>query len=440
MSHIVHIGVGNFHRAHQADYIAKANGWTMSAVVMSNAGLLQHMQRYDYRYLLGIWGNDGLDCRLIDAYQKLYLAGRDEAEIIEDLASEATKIVTLTITEKGYFLNKSQDGLSLVSAPVSHDLQFDHPQTAIGMMAKALHLRAMTHQEPVSLLSCDNLVQNGQKLQMVLRQFMHHKYPACLPWFDLHVACPNAMVDRITPKPDKQAMTDICAKAGLDDFPVVVTEAFSEWVIEDKFANDRPELERYGVEFTPDVSAFEDRKLRMLNAAHSYLAYAGLLSGYQFIHEAMADRRLNSLVSRLWEEAVPTLKQEAARSSDRYAAALRARFAVSAMRHQCAQIAIDGSLKMTQRLVPIITNRHYSALSSLACYEAVAAWLAYVYYVLSSGDHLDDGHADDITAMFDASDSKAHFWSALLSYIQLDSAHHAPIIQNAATLYAQKQI
>jgi fructuronate reductase len=386
MPRILHLGLGNFHRAHQAWHTARAGGWQITGVVMGNGALYEAMTRQGGAYHLGIRGADGLQVHRIAVHDRLLLARDDPKAVIAAIAESDVQIITLTVTEKGYCLG--MDGRLDLGAPaIVADLQHG-PRSAVGMLAHGLALRSA----PVTVISCDNISNNGQKLRAAVVDFAR----AAGLSLKVDISFPDTMVDRITPATTEMIRSEIEAACGVVDATPVLTEAFSEWIIEDNFAGPRPPWEAAGVEIVPDVGPYEMRKLRLLNAAHSYLAYAGLLAGYHYVHEAMADPALRAGVERLWDEAQATLPEGIQPSIPAYRAALSERFAVAEMRHKLAQIACDGSLKLRERVVPLVTG----PADTPQARQTIAAWIAFVVRTKNLDQKLNDPHADRIALIF----------------------------------------
>ena len=389
MARILHLGVGNFHRAHQAWYTAHAgDDWHITGVVMRNTTLFQAMQA-GAGYRLGIRGPDGLETENITLHDRMILASRDPALVLAAFADPDLQIVTLTITEKGYCLDAATGALDLAHPDIVGDLA-GQPKSAVGLLAHGLARRAAKGLGPLTVLSCDNLSGNGRKLARATADFAR----AAGVRIDAHTRFPDTMVDRITPATTPRLAAEIAAAAAAPAPAPVMTEAFTEWVIEDDFAGPRPAWETAGAELVRDVAPFEMRKLRLLNAAHSWLAYAGLLAGHTYVHQAMADPRLANGVERLWDEAQRSLPKVVQDSTAAYRAALRARFAVPEMRHELAQIAVDGSLKLRERITPLLQGGRDAPQAG----DVIAVWIAFVLRCHRSGTPLADANADKIAA------------------------------------------
>lgn len=374
MPRILHIGVGNFFRAHQADYTQNC-GWTITGVSLRSAGVRDGLVTQDYDYTLVIKDASDTQMRPITCLDEILVAPENPSAIVAAIASDAYDVITLTVTEKAYCLAPAGH-LDMSRREVLNDL-VSGASTVIGFLARGLAAR----HSPVTVLCCDNLPDNGAKVGAAVAAF------ARVAGLDISadVAFPSSMVDRITP-----ATTDaIRAEAG--DPMAVPTEGFTEWVVEDSFAAARPDWP--GVQWVADVAPHEMRKLRMLNGAHSYLAYAGILQGYDYVHEAVADADLRATAHALMAEAAETLPEAVKAQAPAYADALLSRFDNPNLHHRLRQIAMDGSQKLPIRLVETMRAR---AADSPALGKAVAAWVEFVKTEVSAGRPLDDPRADDL--------------------------------------------
>ena len=390
MPRLLHLGLGNFHRAHQAWYTARANAfngpmWHITGIAMRNAALRDAMEAQGGRYALGIRGPEGLRVDQIAVHDRVLVASEDAGAVLDAIADPDMRIITVTVTEKGYHLGDG--GLDLDAPEIAADLTSDVPQTAIGLLSRGLARRFKAGAGPVTVISCDNISGNGGKLAAAVTAFAR----AAGDRIDPATTFPDTMVDRITPATSPRIRAEIEAATGQPDAAPVMTEAFSEWVIEDRFAGPRPDWHRVGVEITPDVAPFEKRKLRMLNAAHSWLAYSGQLAGHRYVHEAMADAELRAGVEALWDEAAQTLPDALAPTLPAYRAALIQRFEVAEMRHELAQIGMDGSLKLRERLVPILTGLEGDAPQTI---RAIAAWVVFLARAVAEGRDIADPKAE----------------------------------------------
>ena len=375
---ILHIGVGNFCRAHLADFTQDAGGWTVTGVSLRSATVRDGLIGQNWRYTLAVMGQPP---KQITVFDNVLVAPENPSAVVETLADPSVAIISTTVTEKGYCFD--QNGrLDLTHPAVQTELETGAPQSVIGYLTYGLAQR----RAPATVLCCDNMQDNGSKLGQAIRDFA---VSACLEMdFEL-LAFPNAMVDRITP-----ATTDeLRSRTG--DQMAVPTEPFREWVIEDTFVGPRPNWP--GVDFVADVAPHEMRKLRMLNGAHSFLAYAGINAGFTYVHEAIADPDLARDARDLMQEAIETLPPEVSGAED-YARALIARFQTPEIKHELRQIAMDGSQKLPYRILATMRDRHLKGLSSPALEKALVAWSTFCRAEMQAGRRLQDPMADEIAA------------------------------------------
>ncbi|APX12934.1 mannitol dehydrogenase family protein [Tateyamaria omphalii] len=378
MPHILHLGVGNFFRAHAAAYTQDVTGWDVTGVSFRSATIRDGLAAQNFAYSLVIKDANGTQVKPITCLTNMLVAPEDPDAVIASIVSDRFDLITLTVTEKAYHLDTT--GLLDLSAPeVKADLA-GGGQTVVGSLARGLARRTT----PVTVLSCDNLPENGQKLEQAVRRFAQKAGVR----LNGNATFPSCMVDRITP-----ATTDAIRQEANDPM-AVPTETFTEWVIEDRFAARRPDWP--GVQWVDDVAPHEMRKLRMLNGAHSYLAYAGTLRGHTYVHEAIADADLRAMTAALMQEAAETLPDSVQGQTATYAKALIQRFENPNLHHRLRQIAMDGSQKLPIRILSTLADRrgkHSPALSA-----AIDAWVAFVRGEVSDGRALDDPDADRLVA------------------------------------------
>ena len=306
--------------------------------------------------------------QVIGAVREVLLATTQRASIAINLIAPTTHIVTFTVTEKGYC--RAADG----SLDLAQAEQGFYP-----LLTDALAQRRAAGIGGLTLLSCDNLADNGRQLRRLLQEYIACHDPGLWPWVEQHCTFPSSMVDRIVPATTEADRAAIAATLGRRDEGVVLTEPFSQWVIEDAFAGPRPAWDRVGAEIVADVAPYETAKLRMLNGAHSALAYCGLRAGHTYVHEAVADPLLHPLVSGLMrEEAATTIAAAPGQDLDAYATALLARFANPALNHRLIQIAMDGSQKIPQRWLATLAAAQRAERRCPAILTALAAWLGHV--------------------------------------------------------------
>lgn len=371
---IVHFGIGAFHRAHMAvftdDVLAGEGGdWRILGVSLRSAAVRDQMSPQDGLYCLLERSAKGSTLRIIGAVADVLVASDQRERVVSTLASAGTHIVSFTITEKGYC--RLPDG--------SLDFALADGGSVYSYLAEAFARRRNSGLAGLTLLSCDNLAANGAQLHGLMAQYLEATAPDMRQWFDDHCACPSTMIDRIVPATTDTDRAEVETLLGVYDAAAVVTEPFTQWVIEDKFAGHRPVWEKFGAQITSNVTAFETAKLRMLNGAHSALAYLGLQTGYEFVHEAVADMELASLLSRLMrDEAAPSLVPADGQDLSQYADALIERFKNPALNHRLIQIAMDGSQKIPQRWLETLACHQQAGRQCPAILEAIAAWIMHI--------------------------------------------------------------
>ncbi|ALH82432.1 mannitol dehydrogenase family protein [Sphingopyxis macrogoltabida] len=400
---IVHLGIGAFHRAHQAVYTDDAmnageRDWRIVGVSLRSPDVAAQLGPQDGLYTVSARGAAGTRLRLIGAVQKSLVAAEHPQAVIDAIAAPTTHIVSLTVTEKGYS-RRSDGSLDLAAAVGGSSL---YRFVAAGLAArKAAGLGGLT------LLSCDNLAGNGAVLRRLMREYLAAYHPGIASWFDGECTCPATMVDRIVPATTDADRAAVETALGARDEGAVVTEAFSQWVIEDDFAGARPCWEEAGAELVADVTPYETAKLRLLNGAHSALAYIGLGRGYEFVHQAIADPDIRPVIERLMrEEAAPTIAAAPGQDLAAYADALLDRFANPALDHRLAQIAMDGSQKIPQRWLETLAWHQRRGAPCPSLEAGVAAWIAF----LRSGEPVDDPLADHLRAAVAGPDAMARLF------------------------------
>ncbi len=388
---IVHIGIGAFHRAHQAVYTddAMAAGerdWGIIGVSLRSGDVASRLNPQDGLYTVSTRSAAGSELRLIGAVQKVLVAAENPQAVIDAIAAPTTHIVSFTVTEKGY-LRRGDGSLDLAAAVGGSSL---YRFLAAGLAArKAAGLPGLT------LLSCDNLANNGAVLRRLMREYLASGHPDLVDWFDAQCHCPATMIDRIVPATTDADRAAIESALGVRDEGAVVTEGFSQWVIEDDFAGPRPRWESFGAELVADVAPYETAKLRMLNGAHSALAYIGLGKGHDYVHQAIADPAIRPVIDRLMrDEAAPTIDPAPGQDLAAYADALLDRFANPALHHRLIQIAMDGSQKIPQRWLETLAWHQARGGRCPSLETAIAAWIAF----LRSDRPIDDPLADRLRA------------------------------------------
>jgi fructuronate reductase len=398
---VVHFGPGAFHRAHQASYIDTVLDhdprWGIAAVSLRSRGTVATLAEQDGLYTLAIRDAEP-SWRVIDAH-RAFLGPDDAARTATLLADPAVRLVTTTVTEKGYCL-LADGALDLDHEDIAADLAgTGAPTSVIGWLVGGLAARRAARVAPFVPLPCDNLADNGAKLHAALVAFARVRDPELAAWITGEVRVPSTMVDSITPASDEPFYGDVAAALGLDDRAAVQREAFSQWVIEDCGVPLGPDLAGAGAILTANVSGYEQAKLRILNGAHSTLAYIGLLRGHASVAAAMADAPLAAWVdAMISRDIIPMLAPVAGLDLDAYRATVLQRFRNPAILHRLEQIAQDGSQKLPYRLGDTLAaNRHAGRIPGHVV-AALGSWVGFVITRIRTGVAVIDPAASMLTA------------------------------------------
>ncbi len=391
---IVHLGLGAFHRAHQAAYtdavLGEDPGWGIVGASLRSADTVQALAPQDGLYTLAARGPDGDALRVIGALVGLIGPGDLAGKLLPALCDPRVRVVTMTVTEKGYSHDPSTGDLDPAHPAIAADLaRPEEPSSVPGLLVEALHRRRDAGIAPFAAVSCDNLAANGHTLHRVLCQYAGLRDRDLAAYVEGEVTCPSTMVDRITPAATADDRTAISRALGLDDAAPVVAEPFSQWVVEDSFPAGRPPWEAAGAELVADVAPYEAMKLRLLNGAHSALAYLGYLSGCETVADAMAEPGLAAFADALMGDAASTLTMPGGADVAAYRRQLLQRFRNPALRHRTWQIAMDGSQKLPQRLLAPVSARLANGAPIGRHALAVAAWMRYVAGADEAGRPID---------------------------------------------------
>ncbi|AMK16588.1 MULTISPECIES: mannitol dehydrogenase family protein [Sphingobium] len=377
---VVHLGIGAFHRAHQAVFFDDALNcgdlrWGITAASLRSPAVRDQMAPQDGLYTLVVRDGRAEQARIIGAVQDVIVAPEAPRDLLAALAHADTHIVTLTVTEKGYKLDPATGALIEGDPQLAADLaSLDAPQTAPGYLVAALAMRRAAGQAPFTAISCDNLPYNGARLRDAVTGLARRHDPALADWIAARGAFPQTMVDRIVPATTDADIAALAARIGVEDRAMVKTEPFLQWVIEDDFCGPRPDFGP-GVHLTADVAPWEEAKLRLLNGAHSGIAYLGGLAGIDHVHEVLALPQARAFVEALWDESETTLNPPPELDIAAYRRALIGRFDNPTLQHRTRQIAMDGSQKLPQRLLAPIAARLEAGHGIDALSLAVAAWI-----------------------------------------------------------------
>lgn len=395
---IVHIGVGGFHRAHQAFYTdALMNTGEAEQWAICGAGLRSEdrkvrdaLAEQDFYYTLVELGDTpDTEVRVIGAITGMLLAEDGAQALIDKLAEPSVRIVSLTITEGGYCIDDSNGEFMAHLPQIQHDLA--HPQapgTVFGFLCAALRQRRDAGIEAFTVMSCDNLPHNGAVARKALLAFAALHDPALHDWIASHVQFPNAMVDRITPMTSDAHRAQLHERHGVDDSWPVVCEPFVQWVLEDKFGAGRPAWEKVGVQFTDDVTPYEEMKIKLLNGSHLALTYLGFLKGYRFVHETMNDPLFVRYIRAYMDlDVTPQLASVPGIDLEGYKDTLIERFSNQAIADQLERVCSDGSSKFPKFTVPTINRLIADGQSTERAALVVAAWALYLGGVDENGTH-----------------------------------------------------
>lgn len=433
---IVHLGLGAFARAHTAVFTEQAMAasgdpdWGIIGFTQRSDTVARQLAPQDGLFTVTEKGRGAAPLRVVSSISEA-LSGRDNPGIVaERIASETTKVVTLTITEKGYRIDPRTGGLNTADEHVQSDLAGRPPLTAIGQIMRGLQRRSRADAGPITVVSCDNLPSNGE-----LSRQLVHAFAAELPsaesgplisWLEENVTFPNTMVDRMVPATTADDLDAVERELGLRDEAAVVAEPFQQWIIEDNFASGRPRWEDAGALFSTDVAAWEAAKLRLLNASHSMLAYLGLASGKTTISDAVGEDAFLAACSRMMtEDVIPSITLPAGLDGEAYSAQVLGRFANAALAHTTAKVGSDGSQKIGLRLLSTVRENLDAGREPRWAALAVAAWMRHV--ATTPASRLDDPLAAELHATLPSTRTAATVIPALLrcpSIFDADLADH----------------
>jgi fructuronate reductase len=383
---IVHLGIGAFHRAHQAIYTDEAlarhgGAWGICGVSLRSPGVRDRMAPQNGLYTSIEKSPERIRRRVVGSVREVLFRDEQRDEVWRRLVARETRIVTLTVTEKGYCHEPATGRLNVQHPDIARDLaSLAAPRSVPGLLVAALAERRRTHGTPVTIVCCDNLTQNGGLVLGVVMTFANLVDPSLADWIGREIAFPSTMVDRIVPATTDRDIDENDDALGVHDEAPVVHEPFIQWVIEDRFAAERPAWEAGGALFVPEVDAYEAMKLRLLNASHSAFAYLGFLAGYEYIYEVAAQPDFVGYM-RLFtaDEVTPTLVPPHGVDLAAYRDELIRRFANPALPHPTQQIAMDGSQKLPQRILATVRDNLAAGRGIDLGALAVAGWMRYVY-------------------------------------------------------------
>jgi len=380
---IVHLGLGAFHRAHQAlytdDVIAADPRWGICGVSLKTPRAVEPLAAQDGLYTVLMRTSDGVTARVVGSVRETLFAGTHRAALVARIADPRVTVVTATVTEKGYCHDPASGKLNVDHPEIAHDIAYpDAPESAIGILVAGLSARRAAEAGPLTFVCCDNLPHNGRMVQGLVAEFAQRSDASLAAWLEANVAFPSTMVDRIVPATTDVDVAEAQRQLGVHDAAPVTAEPFGQWVIEDRFAAARPRWEDAGAQFVSDVAPFEVMKLRLLNGSHSTLAYLGFLLGHEFVWQASRDPLIATLIERqMAEEIVPTIARPPGIDLAAYCGDLMTRFRNAALPHKTRQIAMDGSQKLPQRLLAIVRDRLTASAPLVHLPLAIAGWIRY---------------------------------------------------------------
>ncbi|WET42120.1 mannitol dehydrogenase family protein [Citrobacter enshiensis] len=433
---IVHFGFGAFHRAHQAlltDRVLNSHGgdWGICEIsLFSGDQLMSDLRAQDHLYTVLEKGAHGNQAIIIGAVNECLNAKLDSlATIIEKFCEPQVAIVSLTITEKGYCIDPATGSLDEKNTRILHDLQNpSEPHSAPGILVESLHRRRERGLKPFTVLSCDNIPENGHVVKNAVLGMAAKRSAELAKWIAEQVSFPGTMVDRIVPAATPESLAEITRELGVPDPCAISCEPFIQWVIEDNFVAGRPQWEAAGVQMVADVLAWEQMKLRMLNGSHSFLAYLGYLAGFWHISDCMQDSAFREAAYRLMmQEQAPTLRITNVDLAQ-YADSLLERFANPALKHQTWQIAMDGSQKLPQRMLEGIRVHLARQTDWPLLALGIAGWMRYVSGVDDAGAPIDvrDPMSEKIRAIVENS----HETQRVAALLSLREIFAADLVQN----------
>ncbi len=422
---IVHLGPGAFFRAFNAAYTDEAmehagGDWGILAVSLRSTTARDQLDPQGGVFTSVTLEPDGLKPRVISSIARTLVAPEDPRAVVAAMADPAVKIVSLTITEKGYCVSPATGALDLTHPDITHDLLHpDVPRSAIGFIVVALHARRAAGHGAFTVLSCDNLPSNGALARAITLEFARLCDGDLADWIAKTTRFPATMVDRITPATTPDDIARLAELTEVYDPACVLHEGFRQWVIEDDFVDERPAWDLAGAQFVGSVEAHETMKLRCLNGTHSTLAYLGYLAGYDTIAQTVADPDFAALCDMLWrDEITPTLTQPDGEDLPAYCASLMKRYQNPAIQHLTWQIAMDGSQKLPQRLLGTIADNLAAGRTPSGLILAVAGWMRYVGGQDENGGVIDvrDPSADALQHASDSAQNNADKVVALLAF------------------------
>jgi mannitol 2-dehydrogenase len=390
---VVHMSVGSFHRSHQAVYFdelaqrAISDEWGVIGVGLHRREMQRALAAQDGLYTVVARGRRADEARIVGAITRYLFAPDDAGAVLDALADERVRLATLTITANGYLVDPCTGEFAADDPAVVADLAYPRrPRTALGYLVEGLDRRRRAGQAPLTVLSCDNMAGNGAVARTAVLAFARLRDERLADWIEERVAFPSSMVDRITPKTTPADRRMVARRFGVSDRWPVMTEPFSQWIVEDAFCDRRPPLEEVGVQFVGNVRPYSLMKTRLLNASHSALGYLGCLAGHARTDEAMADAAFAGYVEQMMDDEItPLLPPVANLDLPSYTATLRERFANPAIGDQLPRLCRNGSMKVPRHVLSSVREARATGRPHALLTLAVAGWCRYLRGVDAHG-------------------------------------------------------
>ncbi len=392
---ILHVGMGNFHRAHQAVYLEDlleqggGRDWGIlgAGVMPADGRMREGLAAQDFLYTVVEQSAAGTNARVIGAMTGFLAVEDGHGPILEAMADPDIRIVSLTVTEGGYFIDAATGRFDRTHPAIRRDIdQPESPGTVFGAIVAGLRARRAAGQKPFTVMSCDNVPHNGVVTRNAVLGVAREQDPDLADWIEANVAFPNGMVDRITPATTDRRRKVLADGFGLDDRVPVFCEPFRQWVLEDRFPAGRPALEEVGVQFVPDVTPYENMKIRILNGGHAIIAYSGGLLDLEFAHDAMAHPLVSGLLEKVErDEVIPVVPPVPDTSLDAYFTLVRERFSNPSVEDTIRRLCLDGSNRQPKFIVPSIVDRLAAGKSVDGLALVSALWCRYCFGTTDSG-------------------------------------------------------
>jgi len=421
---IMHFGPGAFFRSFVASLIDEVNqkdveNWGIIAVSLQSEGSFNKLAGQDFVFNALSMSSTKKRVLKISSISDFMVAKKDGQSVLDALLDEKIEIVSLTITEKGYHYNSDKKELDFSNQNIINDLEnLENPKTAVGFLVAGLRDRYLNGKVPFTILSCDNLPNNGAVVKKIILDFAQKIDLSFAKWISKEVCFPSSMVDRITPATKDQDIINFAEEIGVYDPALVIHEEFSQWIIEDKFSSARPNFELAGIQMVSNVELHEKMKLRCLNGTHSALAYLGYLAGFNTIAECVSDDSLLNYIQYLWEkEIIPTLETPEGENLNDYSSKLLERYQNPAIEHRTWQIAMDGSQKLPQRILETVNDLLKQQKNFQGLALAIAAWIKYVTGIDLDGATIDvrDPLANDFVKIAKKSKTREQYVDSILN-------------------------